>query len=104
MDAGRLHSAVNFGQVLRIQLVVRKLLSHSNLINPIGVSITLNQEQYDYRYQFDNTVSPWLNRANKQGIIDNFKFTDLCVSVDVEETSLNTLLSMVPDIFKVEIQ
>jgi hypothetical protein len=62
MDAGRLHVASNFGQVLRIQLVVRKLLMRCKLTNRIKVKIEPAYVQHDYRYTFDNFVCPWLIR------------------------------------------
>ena len=41
MDAGRIHSAVNFGHIDRVQLVVRHLLCNNNLKNPVGIRIVL---------------------------------------------------------------
>ena len=71
MDAGRLHSAINIGEHMRMQLVVRQLLKRNTLKNPTEVSITVNGT--NPRYHFDNSLSPWLNRANKRGIINSFQ-------------------------------
>jgi hypothetical protein len=101
MDAGRKHTAANFGHIDRIQLVVRQLLKKNNLKNPIGAKIVLKTNTSDFRYQFDSTVSPWLNRANKEGTINNFKFINNEVSVDIEKDSLESLKNTLPDIFEV---
>lgn len=101
MDAGCKHTAANFGHIDRIQLVVRQLLKKNNLKNPIGAKIVLKTNTSDFRYQFDSTVSPWLNRANKEGTINNFKFINNEVSVDIEKDSLESLKHTLPDIFEV---
>lgn len=75
MDAGKLHSAVNFGGGDRIQLVVRKLLINGRFNN--GVSIKIPMPLLDNaRSLFDETYSPWLNRMNKVGAIQNFSYSD----------------------------
>lgn len=101
MDAGRIHSAVNFGHTDRIQLVVRQLLKSNILKNPINIKIKIKKESSDYRYQFDQTISPWLNRANKKGIISNFKFLDTEVSFNIEADELDSLKHTVPSMFEV---
>lgn len=101
MNAGRKHSAVNFGNKDRIQLVVRQLLKRNQLNDPVSVKIVLKTAAPDFRYQFDSTVSPWLNRANKQGIIANFKFSETEISLDIEQHALKSLQQITPDIFEV---
>ncbi len=70
MDAGQRHSAVNFGNVDRVQLVVRKLLNN----NDIGdyVSVTIKPIGEKPRYDFDDEISPWLNRMNKENALSKF--------------------------------
>jgi hypothetical protein len=41
MDAGRRHTAANFGHIDRIQLVVRQLLDRNVLVNPVDIKIVL---------------------------------------------------------------
>jgi hypothetical protein len=101
MNAGRRHTAANFGSIDRIQLVVRQLLKKNNLLDPVPVKIITKTQTVDFRYQFDNTVSLWLNHANKKGIICDFKFVDTEVSFKVERNSLQSLTEIVPDIFEV---
>jgi hypothetical protein len=102
MDAGRRHTAANFGSVDRIQLVVRQLLKKNILAEPVSVKIVTKTNAVDFRYQFDNTISLWLNNANKKGIISNFKFIDGEVSFNVERQHLESLNLIVPKIFEVE--
>lgn len=101
MDAGCKHTAANFGQIDRVQLVIRRLLNRNNLVNPVDVKIVLKSNAFDFRYQFDNTISPWLNRANKQGNINNFKFVDSEVSFSIEQHSIESLKQVLPDIFEI---
>jgi hypothetical protein len=74
MDAGRLHSASNYGSIARIQLVVRELLTSSTKSDLVQVTIQPSEQHYDYRYKFDNIVSPWLNKANLNNSIKDFEF------------------------------
>jgi hypothetical protein len=96
MDAGRLHVASNFGQIPRIQLVVRKLLIHGRSANTTKVKIEPAYDQHDYRYTFDNIISPWLNRLNKYGAMNSFNFQDLAVEFNIA----NSVLSMLDEISK----
>jgi len=101
MDAGKLHSAIAIGKKYRIQLVVRKLLTHSVLVDPIKIKLTqLNNES---RYDFDNTVSSWLNRAVKRNILDNFRIEDKSVLFAVENNYIDELISIVPASIKMDI-
>lgn len=101
MLAGRIHSAANFGQIPRVQLVVRQLLWDNEMANPVHVRIEQATDKYDYRYLFDNHISPWLNAANRDGHINKFKFTGAEVSFDVEQSHLTELESLVPEYFRI---
>jgi hypothetical protein len=101
MDAGVRHTAANFGHIDRIQLVVRQLLDRNVLVNPVDIKIVLKINTSDFRYQFDSTISPWLNRANKQGVINNFKFVDGEVSFSIEQDCVDSLKQILPDIFEI---
>jgi hypothetical protein len=101
MDAGGKHTAANFGSVDRIQLVVRQLLNKNKLVDPIFVKIVTKVQTTDFRYQFDNIISPWLNAANKKAIINNFKFVNDEVSFNIERNNLESLKTIVPNIFEV---
>jgi hypothetical protein len=101
MDAGRLHSAASFGEHNRVQLVVRKLLERNNLKDPVAVRIRAEGEKS--RYSFDNTLSPWLNRANKRKIISNFETNGASVYFDLEKEFIEELKQHTPQEFKLEI-
>lgn len=74
MDAGRMHSAANFGKQHRVQLVVRQLLTNSYIDNAVRVKLYSDTLGLDSaRFTFDNIVSPWLNKINKKGALANFK-------------------------------
>jgi hypothetical protein len=85
MFADRIHTAGNYGSTPRHQLVVREPLKHSRFTNLIGVEITPAVDQFDYRYQFDNIISPWLNRKNQEGELDNFVYKDTVVSFSIPQ-------------------
>jgi len=92
MDTTHIHTAVNFGYLDRIQLVIRKLLNRGQLQNPTHVKIKAIDAPYNLRYLFDQTFSIWLNKANKEKIIDNFKaITDEEINLDLEREYLKEL-------------
>jgi hypothetical protein len=100
MDAGRLHTAISIGEHFRAQLVVRKLLTHNVLTHPISAVITAGGN--NPRYHFDNKISPWLNRANKSGIIDNFKKDGNSVFFNLEQSYLDSIKKIIPADFTYE--
>ena len=104
MDAGRLHTAANFGEIDRIQLVVRKLLKNNKLTNPCQVKLVCINE-YLARYYFDNTVSGWLNMKNKEGSISDFE-VDLngIVKFSMENALTDELAKLLPGQFRMEIK
>jgi len=101
MNAGPKHTAANFGNIDRIQLVVRQLLTNNNLTNPIKIKIVVKEEVVDFRYQFDNAISTWLNFAQKNKLITDFKFANNEVSFSVEQIALSSLKKLLPDIFDI---
>jgi hypothetical protein len=105
MDAGQLHTATNFGRQYRIQLVIRKLLNNNILADPIKIKLSsLIDDADSARFIFDQTVSNWLNYANKDKIISNFLFNNNAVEFEIEKNYLSTLQEIVPQEFKLEIQ
>lgn len=100
MNAGLRHSAANFGQIDRYQLVVRKLLIRNLLKNSITVKVVEDKVRYDYRYIFDNEVSLWLNEASKSKKISNFSYDQRSVQFDIDEKFLDELLTILKN-FKI---
>jgi hypothetical protein len=70
MNAGFRHSAVNFGSIPRIQLVVRQLLPNS-LVNGTKITVMENDNvpEKNTRYVLDDILSPYLNRFCKNNYI-----------------------------------
>jgi hypothetical protein len=102
MDASFLHTAANFGRRARVQLVVRKLLKKNRLKNPVDIALTTTMTNADHaRHIFDNTVSPWLNEANKAGFIDNFSHSSIFVKFSIEQDKLESLKHILPDEFRI---
>lgn len=100
MDAGRLHTAVNAGEYTRVQLLVRKLLPLTTLKEPVSVYVRVTGE--NARYRFDNTLSPWLNRAVKQGIVSNFEVNGASVYFNVEKAYVDSCVKIIPEQFNYE--
>ena len=102
MDAGLPHTAANFGRRERVQVVVRKLLKKNILINPVDIAITTAMSNSNHaRYLFDNTVSVWLNEANKLGFISNFAQGAVATSFKIEQDKLDSLKHILPEEFKI---
>lgn len=104
MDAGRRHTAVNFGNRPRYQLVVRHLLNSSEIKDSVYVTIqTVNGvDKDDARFIFDDVLSPWLNYANKLGNINNFSYVDNIVKFNISQNSLNEFKEILPKEFVLE--
>lgn len=74
INAGIIHSAVSIGYISRMQLVVRKLLPDITLRKPVQVECKLT-DKYS-RYEFDNVMSPLLNKLAKTRKLSSFNTTD----------------------------
>ena len=103
MDASRRHSAVNFGETTRVQLVIRKLLTRGNLSNPTTVEISIDPSvTNNFRYIFDDIFSPWINTKDQLGLINNFKMlANDRVSFTTENYLVQELLNICPDGFNI---
>lgn len=101
MFADKIHTAGNYGSTPRMQLVVREPLKHSRFTNLVNVEITPAHEQFDYRYQFDNIISPWLNRKNQLGELDNFVYKDTFVSFSIAEHVKEELHYIATNLFNI---
>lgn len=102
MNAGIKHTAANFGNRVRFQLVVRKLLLKNKLVNPVSVVIeSIITDASESRYIFDDKISSWLNSANKRQIITDFEYENDCIKFKVEEKFLIDLKNIIPPEFKI---
>lgn len=96
MDAGRNHSAANFGQYPRYQLVVRCLLTRSDWVTD-KVEIVAGGE--NPRFVFDKYISPLLNQINSRNAMNNFEITPTGVKFLTNEFWINHLVDAIPDKF-----
>lgn len=104
MDASRLHTAANFGNRLRHQLVVRKLLRENELHDPISVKIIPTIEDLDEaRFAFDHNLSSILNKGCKDGVIDNFRLSDAGPEFNCEKYFLDELNRNLTEELRLEI-
>lgn len=100
MDAGKTHTAANFGRGTRAQLVVRCLLLNGcdgNFV-PITIESTLTDKEQS-RYIFDMYISPELNKQNKQQRMRNFSVKNNSVSFEIGAESLIALRKVIPEGF-----
>lgn len=104
MDAGVSHTAANFGNRPRYQLVVRKLLTRGNLKNPVDIKLVASSgtEVGDARFIFDDVMSKWLNRINKKELLDNFMYKNGVVSFTIDESLVEEMKSILPKEFIIE--
>jgi hypothetical protein len=104
MNAGCRHSAVNFSNSERIQLVIRKPLTQGVISNPVDIKIIHTASLTNFRYIFDNIFSPWLNNKNKQGSIRDFKIESTeSVSFITELDNLPELNYLCPSGFEIKL-
>jgi hypothetical protein len=104
MDAGRVHSAGNFGRLYRNQIVVRKLLENTSLDNAIKVKvISRGYAADDARFLFDQQVSPWLNRAVKRHILQDFNVNNTDVTFKIKQENVEELKNILPIRFDLEL-
>jgi len=103
MDASPVHTAANFGNCARIQLVTRKLLNNAKLQSPIKVKIVPKYSSYNNRFLFDAVVSPWLNANNQNFKIANFNVDGQTVSIEIENSTITSLKEILPNEFRLEL-
>jgi hypothetical protein len=104
MDASKVHTASNFSNRSRYQLVIRKLLKKGTLINPIHIKLSVvnGVDLEDARFVFDNTLSKYLNRVNKMNMLNDFIFKNNIVIFSIDQSCISELLKLIPKEFKIE--
>ena len=104
IDTSKLHTAANFGNIYRHQLVVRKLLTHCRIKEPIDITIFPVIDNLDSaRFLFDHRISPLLNSANKQKLIDNFKLINARPTFTCEYSFVSVLKNAIGPELKIEV-
>lgn len=98
LNAGRIHSAVNYGPNNRLQLVVREPLRVFPVDSEyVNVTIGLSVLKESYRYEFDNIISPWLNRTNFNFGLKDFAWSDKTASFKLLKSLVHELEELVTD-------
>jgi hypothetical protein len=105
MNAGKIHTATNFGNRVRFQLVIRKLLHRGDFKDRVDVTIQpkTKSNKDDCRYLFDGIISPWLNDINKKGLLDNFMYKNGVVNFTIDHWYFHELQSILPNEFVISI-
>jgi hypothetical protein len=63
----------------------------------------VGSESTKARFVFDDKVSPWLNSACKNNIIDNFKTDQKQIWFDIEKSEIATLKIILGSDFNIEV-
>jgi hypothetical protein len=102
MNAGNIHAATNYGSIPRLQLVARELLRipHTS-VDLVSVTIGPAYEQYDFRYKFDNILSPWLNKINREYKMLDFAHNAATVKLKIEKECIAELEAITTSDFKI---
>lgn len=97
MDTSKTHSAANFGEYDRYQLVIRKLLKRSPHCN---VDVEIYPAGENPRFRFDKYVSPILNKINKGNELNNFTILQNGVRFSTTSSCFDLLKTQLPNEFK----
>jgi hypothetical protein len=104
MNAGVRHTAANFGEIDRYQLVVRKLLNINRFDNPVTIEIAVNKTVPRFRYIFDKDISPWLNRANKNNMVSDFEYTsETSIKFVTDVNTVHEICAIIPEEFNLKV-
>jgi len=101
MNTGLRHVAANFGSYDRAQLVVRKLLNNPTLEN--YTTVTIKPICENPRFEFDDLISPLLNKINKQQLINDFSILQDGVSFNLNINAKNELDSIDRNKFNIQL-
>ena len=101
MNTGLRHVAANFGSYDRAQLVVRKLLNNPTLEN--YTTVTIKPICENPRFEFDDLISPLLNKINKQQLINDFSILQDGVSFNLKTDAINELDSIDRNKFNIQL-
>ena len=101
MNTGLRHVAANFGSYDRAQLVVRKLLNNPTLEN--YTTVTIKPICENPRFEFDDLISPLLNKINKQQLINDFSILQDGVSFNLNINAINELDSIDRNKFNIQL-
>ena len=98
MYAGKSHSAANFGQYPRYQLVVRKLLTRAKWVYK---DISIHPGGENPRFMFDKFISPILNEMNFRNVMNNFQVLETGVKLTTNQHWAKSIKDVLPVGFKI---
>jgi hypothetical protein len=88
MNAGKIHTAVNFGSTDRIQLVIRVPITKIDSPSMIKIKIKGVDIPHNFRYQFDQYISPVISKLIKEkkiGWVDPKSETEMDLKIEQDE-------------------
>jgi hypothetical protein len=101
MDAGKVHTACNFGSSERIQLVIRIPLPRYTGENYVTKILKFNNPVFNFRYIFDNEISSFLNSLSKLGLLGFFNpKAETEIELHIEQEAFDKLLIKLKKIHK----
>jgi len=93
MNANLLHTAVNFGDTDRIQLVIRKPFDRISDEDMIEMTVKFINPKFNFRYEFDQRVSPVIGKLAKEKELSWFEPTsETNMIVKTTQDGINELL------------
>ncbi len=93
MNANLLHTATNFGDTDRIQLVIRKPFDRIPDEGMIEMTVKFVNPKFNFRYEFDQQVSPLLGKLAKEKELSWFEPTsETNMIVKTTQEGINELL------------
>ena len=101
MNTGLRHVAANFGSYDRVQLVIRKLLNNPTLEN--CTTVTIKPICENPRFEFDDLISPLLNKLNKQQLVNDFNILQDGVSFNLDTNAITRLDSIDRNKFNIQL-
>ena len=101
MNTGLRHVAANFGSYDRVQLVIRKLLNNPTLEN--YTTVTIKPICENPRFEFDDLISPLLNKLNKQQLVNDFNILQDGVSFNLDTNAITRLDSIDRNKFNIQL-
>lgn len=94
MDAGRIHTACNFGSTDRIQLVIRIPLERNTGEEYFTKILKFKNLPFNFRYIFDNEISTFLNKLTKDKSLGFFNpKSDTELEIHIEKNAFDLLMS-----------
>lgn len=101
-DASPRHTAVNCGRFARAQLVVRKPIVKNKIVDPVRLEIKSLLDDDNTRYQGENKITPWFNKALLKGVASDIDTPDAgTIHVTLERNILSEFYNLIPQGFTV---